>query len=49
MKELLGAFGADVVFECAGIPQTIDQAASLAKRGGVVSLVGLANHVTFIV
>lgn len=43
VKELLGALGADVVFECAGIPQTIDQAASLAKRGGVVSLVGLAN------
>ena len=43
VKQLLGPFGADVVFECAGIPQTIDQAASLAKRGGVVSLVGLAN------
>jgi len=43
VKVALGPFGADVVFECAGIPQTIDQAASLAKRGGVVSLVGLAN------
>jgi (R,R)-butanediol dehydrogenase/meso-butanediol dehydrogenase/diacetyl reductase len=43
VKAALGPFGADVVFECAGIPQTIDQAASLAKRGGVVSLVGLAN------
>jgi 2-desacetyl-2-hydroxyethyl bacteriochlorophyllide A dehydrogenase len=43
VKQALGPFGADVVFECAGIPQTIDQAASLAKRGGVVSLVGLAN------
>jgi (R,R)-butanediol dehydrogenase/meso-butanediol dehydrogenase/diacetyl reductase len=43
VKELVGPFGADVVFECAGIPQTIDQAAALAKRGGVVSLVGLAN------
>ncbi len=43
VKEVLGPFGADVVFECAGIPQTIDQSASLAKRGGVVSLVGLAN------
>ena len=43
VKEVLGPLGADVVFECAGIPQTIDQSASLAKRGGVVSLVGLAN------
>jgi len=43
VKAALGPFGADVVFECAGIPQTIDQAASLAKRGGVVSMVGLAN------
>ncbi len=43
VKQVLGPFGADVVFECAGIPQTIDQAASLAKRGGVVSLVGLAS------
>jgi (R,R)-butanediol dehydrogenase/meso-butanediol dehydrogenase/diacetyl reductase len=43
VKAVLGPLGADVVFECAGIPQTIDQAASLAKRGGVVSLVGLAN------
>jgi (R,R)-butanediol dehydrogenase/meso-butanediol dehydrogenase/diacetyl reductase len=43
VRDLLGPFGADVVFECAGIPQTIDQSASLAKRGGVVSLVGLAN------
>jgi (R,R)-butanediol dehydrogenase/meso-butanediol dehydrogenase/diacetyl reductase len=43
VRAVLGPLGADVVFECAGIPQTIDQAASLAKRGGVVSLVGLAN------
>ena len=43
VRAVLGPFGADVVFECAGMPQAIDQAASLAKRGGVVSLVGLAN------
>ena len=34
--------GADVVFECAGIPQTINKA-SHARRGGVVSLVGFAT------
>jgi (R,R)-butanediol dehydrogenase/meso-butanediol dehydrogenase/diacetyl reductase len=43
VKEVLGPLGADVVFECAGVARTIDQSASLAKRGGVVSLVGVAN------
>jgi (R,R)-butanediol dehydrogenase/meso-butanediol dehydrogenase/diacetyl reductase len=43
VRAVLGPLGADVVFECAGIPQTIQQSAELAKRGGAVSLVGLAN------
>lgn len=43
VSEILGPLRADVVFECAGIPQTIQQSAELARRGGVVSLVGLAN------
>jgi threonine dehydrogenase-like Zn-dependent dehydrogenase len=42
VKEECGPLGADVVFECAGIPTTIDQSVTLARRGGVVSLVGLA-------
>ena len=37
----LGRAGADVVFECAGIAPTIQQAVDLARRGGVVSLVGV--------
>jgi len=41
----VGARGADVVFECAGIAATIGQAAALARRGGVVSLVGVPNGV----
>ncbi len=40
----LGQAGADVVFECAGIPATIEQAVSLVRRGGVVSLVGVPNR-----
>ncbi len=40
----LGQPGADVVFECAGIPATINQAVTLARRGGVVSLVGVADQ-----
>ena len=39
----LGMTGADVVFECAGIPSTIQTAVDLVRRGGVVSLVGVAN------
>jgi (R,R)-butanediol dehydrogenase / meso-butanediol dehydrogenase / diacetyl reductase len=40
----VGEQGADVVFECAGIPHTIEQAVSLARRGGTVSLVGVPNR-----
>ncbi len=43
VKEECGPLGADIVFECAGIPKTIDQSVTLARRGGVVSLVGLAS------
>jgi len=39
----VGGGGADVVFECAGIPATINQAVTFARRGGTVSLVGVAN------
>ncbi|MEN8160806.1 MAG: zinc-binding dehydrogenase, partial [Myxococcota bacterium] len=34
--------GPDVVFECAGAPGTLAQAASLVRRGGTVSLVAFA-------
>lgn len=37
----LGQDGADVVFECAGLARTIEQAPSLVRRGGTVSLVGV--------
>ncbi len=39
----VGSGGADVVFECAGIPATINQAVTYARRGGTVSLVGVAS------
>lgn len=44
VNEALGHEGADVVFECAGIAATINQSVTLARRGGVVSLVGVASH-----
>lgn len=43
VKKVCGPLGADVVFECAGIPSTIEQAVTLSRRGGVVSLVGFAT------
>jgi (R,R)-butanediol dehydrogenase/meso-butanediol dehydrogenase/diacetyl reductase len=40
----LGTGGADVVFECAGIAPTIQQSVELVRRGGIVSLVGVASN-----
>ena len=35
--------GADVVYECVGRPETIQGAVELSRRGGTISLIGLAN------
>ena len=35
--------GADLVYECAGVPATIQQAVNLVRRGGRVNVVGLAS------
>lgn len=42
-KERFGRQGADLVYECAGVPATIQQAVDFARRGGRVDLVGLAS------
>lgn len=42
-KERFGAAGADLVFECAGIPPTIQSAVDLVRQGGTVNIVGLAS------
>ena len=44
VRETLGQEGVDVVFECAGVPATIQQSVDLARRGGVASLVGVASQ-----
>lgn len=38
--------GADVVLECAGVPETIEQAPKLAKPGGAVVIVGVVAQGT---
>ena len=43
LRDQLRRPGADVVFECAGVPQTVHQAVTLTRRGGVVSLVGVPS------
>lgn len=43
VNRVCGPLGPDVVFECAGIPSTVDQSAALVRRGGVVSLVGFVT------
>jgi (R,R)-butanediol dehydrogenase/meso-butanediol dehydrogenase/diacetyl reductase len=42
VREAFAPLGPDVVFECAGAPDTLAQAGMLVRRGGTVSLVGLS-------
>jgi len=42
-RERFGSKGADLVFECAGVPPTIQAAVDFVRRGGRVNLVGLAS------
>ena len=44
LAEATGGLGPDVVFECAGISPTIQQAVDFVRRGGAVTLVGLSNE-----
>ncbi|HCV00396.1 MAG TPA: hypothetical protein DGL25_04260 [Dehalococcoidia bacterium] len=44
LTEATGSLGPDVVFECAGIASTIQHAVDYVRRGGTVTLVGLANE-----
>lgn len=42
-RERFGRTGADLVYECAGVAATVQQAVDLVRRGGRVNLVGLAS------
>ena len=44
VRERTGGRGADVVLECAGVPDTIQRAIDLARRGGQVMLIGLSDR-----
>lgn len=43
VKELTHGLGADIVYECVGKPSTVQSAVDLARRGGSMCLIGLAN------
>jgi (R,R)-butanediol dehydrogenase/meso-butanediol dehydrogenase/diacetyl reductase len=43
VKEVTAGLGADVVYECAGVSSALQSAVDLARRGGTVSLIGLAS------
>lgn len=44
IRELFNGEGADIVFETAGSPHTIEQTSHFARRGGTVVLVGMASQ-----
>jgi len=48
IMELTRGLGADVVYECAGVPATVQTAVNLARRGGRMCLIGLASGVATI-
>ena len=41
VRELCGGLGADVVLECAGVPETLTMAMSMLRRGGRCAMVGI--------
>ena len=43
IDEHTGGMGADVVYECAGTPRTVQAGVDLARRGGSLCLIGLAD------
>lgn len=43
VRERTHGLGADIVYECAGLPSTIQTAVDFARRGGELSIIGLAE------
>lgn len=44
VDDLTAGLGADVVYECVGRPDTVQAGVDLARRGGALSLIGLATE-----
>src|SRR3954469_23126953 len=44
VRELTGGLGADVVLECAGVPETLTWAMAMLRRGGRCAMVGIPTQ-----
>lgn len=44
VRELTGTLGADVVLECAGVPQTLQWSMAMLRRGGRCAMVGIPTE-----
>jgi L-iditol 2-dehydrogenase len=44
VRELTGGLGADVVLECAGVPETLTWAMAMLRRGGRCAMVGIPTE-----
>ena len=44
IRELTGGLGADVVLECAGVPETLEWAMAALRRGGRCAIVGIPTE-----
>jgi Zn-dependent alcohol dehydrogenase len=44
IRDLTGGRGADYTFEAIGLPSVMEQAVDAARRGGMITLVGLGPH-----
>ncbi|WP_406689435.1 zinc-binding dehydrogenase [Saccharopolyspora sp. ID03-671] len=44
VRELTGGLGADVVLECAGVPQTLTWAMAMLRKGGRCAMVGIPTE-----
>jgi len=43
INELTGGLRADIAFDCAGVPQTLQQSVDMVRRGGSVCMIGVAG------
>jgi L-iditol 2-dehydrogenase len=44
VREMTGGLGADVVLECAGVPETVQWALAMLRRGGRCAMVGIPTQ-----
>ena len=49
LNELTGGLRADIAFDCAGVPQTLQQSLDMVRRGGSVCMLGVSGGESTIV